>query len=242
MTKPSDPYSRVYWRIVDDDRFADIYGNDSHLASWLRLLIGADQSWPASAPLPASVKRASVRALSGCGLVELRPGSMYRIHGLDAERGRRQSQAEAAASARWSGSNADRMRQHPESNAQGMPRRDEPSKAEPSRADDAPADAFSDYYALTVRYPRGRTDEWLRELVGEFGDRDVGSALAAEWKRSSDLKTFLSRTDARLRTDARRAEQERTKPKPKATVSPEEAARLKAESEEIIQDLMRVEA
>ena len=102
MTKAQDPYSRVYWRIVDDDRFAAVYGNDHHLAAWLRLLLGADQAWPASASLPASVRRASVAALTNCGLIESRTSGMYRIHGLDAERSRRQSSAAAAASARWS--------------------------------------------------------------------------------------------------------------------------------------------
>lgn len=125
MTKAVDPYSRVYWRIVDDERFATIYGSDAHLASWLRLLLGADQAWPASASLPSSVKRSSVTALADCGLVEVRPGGMYRIHGLDAERTRRQSQAETAASVRWTVSNARASREHPVSNTERMPRRDE---------------------------------------------------------------------------------------------------------------------
>ena len=87
------PYSRVYWSVVDDEKFAAIYDDDRHLATWLRLLISADAIWPASPTLPVGVKRGSVKALSEAGLVDLLSGHRYRIHGLDAERGRRKEKA-----------------------------------------------------------------------------------------------------------------------------------------------------
>ena len=86
-------YSRVYWSVVDDPKFVTIYDDDHHFAAWTRLLLIADQSHPASAHLPTNVRRASVRALSEAGLLDLQPGSRYRIHGLDAERGRRREAA-----------------------------------------------------------------------------------------------------------------------------------------------------
>ncbi len=128
MSKASDPYSRVYWRIVDDDRFAAIYGNDHHLSAWLRLLLIADQAWPASANLPASVRPLSLAALSDCGLIEVRPGGLYRVHGLDAERERRSSVGIPGASARWSDGNANASPTHTDRTANAMPdetRRDE---------------------------------------------------------------------------------------------------------------------
>lgn len=85
-------YSRVYWSIIDDPKFATIYDDDHHLAAWLRLLLIADQAHPASAHLPSNVRRASVKALADVGLVDLTAGR-YRIHGLDAERGRRREAA-----------------------------------------------------------------------------------------------------------------------------------------------------
>lgn len=96
-----DPYSRVYWRIRSDDRFDGIYANDRHLATWLRLLIAADAVWPAPADLPRSARQSSVSALVRAGLIELCPGDLYRIHGLNAERMRRQTAGRAGASARW---------------------------------------------------------------------------------------------------------------------------------------------
>lgn len=87
------PYSRVYWQIIDDPKFEFVYDSDAHLATWLRLLLVADQAWPASAPIPATCRKASIRVLVDAGLVDLTNGGRYRIHGLDAERTRRRDAA-----------------------------------------------------------------------------------------------------------------------------------------------------
>ena len=89
MTKPLDPYSRVYWRIAEDPRFAAIYPDERHLGTWLRLLVLADAMYPTAAPVPATARKASVKALVDCGLIELIPGGLYRVHGLASERERR---------------------------------------------------------------------------------------------------------------------------------------------------------
>lgn len=86
------PYSRVYWSIVDDEKFVTVYDNDAHLAAWLRLLLIADQAHPASAHLPTNVRKASVKALANVGLIDV-TGGRYRVRGLDAERRRRRDAA-----------------------------------------------------------------------------------------------------------------------------------------------------
>lgn len=83
------PYSRVYWSIVDDPKFVDVYDNDRRLALWLRLLLIADQAHPASPHVPQGTNRPSLNALVTCGLVSLGTGNRYRITGLDKERARR---------------------------------------------------------------------------------------------------------------------------------------------------------
>ena len=101
------PYSRVYWSIIDDPKFSAIYDDDHHLSAWLRLLLAADQSWPASAHIPAGCQRSSIAALVTAGLID-RAGSRYRVHGLDAERAKRSESGRNAAALRWhSGRNTD---------------------------------------------------------------------------------------------------------------------------------------
>jgi hypothetical protein len=94
------PYSRVYWSIIDDPKFESIYCVDAHLAAWLRLLLIADQAHPASAHLPATLRRPSITALVNVGLVDLLPGGRYRIHGLSAERLHRSAEQRNGGDAR----------------------------------------------------------------------------------------------------------------------------------------------
>jgi hypothetical protein len=90
-----NPYVKVYYSIVDDERFAGVYKDDRALATWLRLLISADASWPASAPIPRWCKPVSLQKLVSSGLVEVQ-ADHYRIHGLDAERDGRHKQVTEA--------------------------------------------------------------------------------------------------------------------------------------------------
>jgi hypothetical protein len=83
------PYCRVYHEIVEDPKFEHVYNDNDHLATWLRLLIGADAAYPSPAVLPRAASMESVEALVDAGLV-LRIGSdHYRITGMEAERLRR---------------------------------------------------------------------------------------------------------------------------------------------------------
>jgi len=91
------------------------------------------------------------------------------------------------------------------------------------------ADILDDWYRLTNRYPTGRTAEWLTELANEFGHDLVGRALADEYALDASLRTVISRTDGRLRHDARQAELERARPKPRKRESEEERASVEAE-------------
>jgi hypothetical protein len=83
------PYSRHYHDLIDDTKFADIYPDDHHYATWSRLLMIADQAWPSSAHLPSTARKASVAKLVEVGLVDVLPNGRFRLHGLEAERQRR---------------------------------------------------------------------------------------------------------------------------------------------------------
>src|SRR5687767_9112879 len=131
MTAQSDPYSRIYWRIVKE--YPDIYNDDRAWAAWTRLLMQADGAYPAPAPLPRRLTTSVLRKLTDSGLVRLTPdGHHYTIRGQDAERRRRSEHARRAAQERWTG-NAPSIA---DSNAPGnadASSHDMPSRAEQSR-------------------------------------------------------------------------------------------------------------
>lgn len=222
MSAERDPYSRVYWSILDDPKFADVVDDDCLLATWVRLLIVADMAWPASAWVPDSVDHDAVIELVEVGLVDRQPGGRFRIHGLDAERERRSSSARNAAASRW---HSDRNATAPKPALLDKPSKDEQSKAEhPAQAREeatAPAgadpDAADTYWSLTGRYPGDKVLAWVDRLAGEYGHAAVSAQLAAAHVEDRDSRTLLGRAEDRLRRDARvldlraqAAERERT--------------------------------
>lgn len=94
-------YCRVYWSIIDDPKFDKVYDSDAHLATWLRLLIIADQAYPQPGHLPLQLSRRSLKVLTDVELVDVLPKGRFRIHGLQSERNARASSARNAAALRW---------------------------------------------------------------------------------------------------------------------------------------------
>jgi hypothetical protein len=134
--KDDRKYSRVYHEAVDDPKFRDIWDNDARLALWLRLLVTADQAWPASATLPRSTRRSPLASLVECGLVDLVNGDRYRIHGLDPERQGRSDAAAYAAQSKWNAiRNAQRIADSiADGNAETMPRLEEKRRDKVAKA------------------------------------------------------------------------------------------------------------
>lgn len=187
MSRNDDPYSRVYWSIVDDERFRDVYDDDACLAAWLRLLMVADAAWPSSAQLPAGLRKRSLAVLVTAGLVELGSGNRYRMHGLDAERERRAKLARESVNHRY-GRSTDEVRtynerstSHGEDALLAEPSRDKPRRDETRRADArAPED---DPYDTSAWAALGREAEQLTgqpyvlaDPFGRMGQKILGLA------------------------------------------------------------------
>lgn len=101
MSAAKDPYVRVFYRIIDDPKFATVYGDDRRLSTWLRLLLTADAMYPATAPVPMGVHRPTLAHLVEVGLVDLLPADRYRVHGMAAVRDAASQQGRDLASMRW---------------------------------------------------------------------------------------------------------------------------------------------
>lgn len=137
MTAQQNPYVRVYYGIVEDPKFVDVIDDKAALGWWLTLLLAADATYPVPANLPLGISKPKLGVLVEAGLVELLPGSRYRIHGLAAEREHRSSIARRGATAlhEQRGSSA---------NAVQYPNRTEPIQSEPRHSSPTPAGAKKD--------------------------------------------------------------------------------------------------
>jgi hypothetical protein len=124
----SEAYSRLYHRFRAE--FPAIYADDRALASWVRLLLVADASWPMRPPVPRSCKAKPLALLVDAGLV-IMDGEAYTVLGLDAERTRRRDAARVGAAQRWQ---SDR---NANASATAMPRRDETSTSIDDRVNGA---------------------------------------------------------------------------------------------------------
>lgn len=101
MTAAKDPYVRVFYRIIDDPKFATVYDDDTRLATWLRLLLTADATYPAPAPLPHGINRKALEELVRVGLVDIGTGHRYRMHGMTAVREAAAEQGRKLAAMRY---------------------------------------------------------------------------------------------------------------------------------------------
>ena len=97
----NDPYSRIYWSVMDDEKFDGIRDDVRMFGAWSLMLVVADMAWPASAFIPPTIPRACVTRLADVSLIDLSAGRRFRVHGLDAEREKRSHSARNAAAVRW---------------------------------------------------------------------------------------------------------------------------------------------
>jgi hypothetical protein len=215
MTAQTDPYVRVYYRIIDDPKFSSVYDNDAALAAWLRLLLAADAMYPAPATIPRAVRPAALKILADAELIDLLPGDRYRMHGLASERERRRDQASNAARERWDRAKgkADAMPEQSDSNAaasgpamHSAPLLSEPSISAPLPSteageewDETVKDGADAYYQVTGRFPTDRILSWINRLTKLYGDDLFSRLLSKCYLEDSDPRTLLGRVEERCK-------------------------------------------
>lgn len=192
-------YSRVYWSIIDDPKFANVYDDDRALAAWLRLLLVADQAWPASAHIPTGTNAKALAILVGAGLVDVGTGRRYRIHGLDKERTARSDTGRNAAAVRWHSERTRSSDAHP---VQDETRRDETSKDETSESR-PPVMTVIDYIEERTGRPYSfgagsKVHETLSADVRDFGATPVLGAMQADSTRHPDIGQLVFRASRLL--------------------------------------------
>lgn len=193
MPRAERPYSRVYWEAVDDPKFSDVWDDDHALATWLRLLVAADQAWPASATIYHGIHKSSLDKLTRCGLVDMQGASRYRIHGLDAEREARSTKARDAVQTRYVRT-TDVTPQGNQPPTKGVPRQEETRREETSTgqhpsapAADDPDDDITTLQKLAESltgtpygFPR---HSGMGEKVGVMVRKHGLGAVEEEWRR-----------------------------------------------------------
>jgi hypothetical protein len=212
------PYVRVYYSVADDERFANVYPDSRILGDWLKLLLGADACYPATAPLPYGIRKASLTVLTDSGLIAVANGR-YSVHGLKAERDGRSEAARESAEARWSRQYGSASAVPPQYDrnapASGLamlaePSLAEPNQTEPSQAITAPEDGPDVWYFVVGRYPNRRDSQalydWLTRLCEDFGVVRLWEVMRMCYAQERNKATLLSRTEAVLSRDAARLE------------------------------------
>lgn len=106
MTRETPPpFVRIYYGKLQKEYPLVLY-DPTALATYVRLLIVADQAWPAKPVLPTATRRADLELLRKGDLVTVGDHDIYTIKGYHKDRAKRQATARANADKRWSKRNA----------------------------------------------------------------------------------------------------------------------------------------
>lgn len=188
-------YSRIYWTIVDDEKFVDVFDDDRQWAAYTRLLMAAEQAYPSPASLPRWLADDVLEVLVERRIIELIRGHKYRIVGLKAERDGRLGGHAIGGKKRSEGAERDEFGRFV--SAPGAGPSDEPANrpAEPANASNGasgtPVPASSGAPASQLRRDEDE-DETSRDETrissdsspGARADRpDIAALRARGWKR-----------------------------------------------------------
>ena len=209
------PYSRVYWSVMDDEKFDGIREDVRLFGSWSLLLVIADMAHPVPAYLPRTVPSTCVSKLAAAGLIDLLAGHRYRVHGLDAERERRRVAATTRSpNGTRTGPKRDLLGQQDETET----RRDRDEAVARDPDDDGRADLEA-YVLVARRAPTARQrkllaellmrhdvngPEWAADIILRHPDDPIGAVIEADkvWR---DERIAAARAAEKPKPKIRRA-------------------------------------
>lgn len=204
MTAQDDPYVRVYYRALTDEKFRGL--SSAAWGHWVRLLVVADGMYPSAAPLPRWVEDGPLAELSAATIVDLLEGDYFLIHGMEPERQRRADAAAYAADVKHHGKDeadrrkaaraagaSDRMQPQPTGRPQqpnrppgaaspllSSPSLSTPIHAVPDARDGEPSEPYRTLEELTGNFPVQRVEpNAIRTLDALCDRRGIPAVLAA---------------------------------------------------------------
>ena len=219
-------YVKVNHSLKDDH--PDIFYSDALFATYVRLRILADSSWPASADIPVQAKKASINTLADRGLIVL-TGYTFRVPDIDAERSARSDAASIAARNRWG--NAD-------GNAPTMPTK---AEADQTRPDQTNFDGREDLEAFLLVTRRAPTPRQRKLLDGLLDRHDLtGPKWAADliMRNPTDPIGAVIEADKAWRAERIAEAQAAEKPNP----TPRRSRGLPQSARDILAELKKQEA
>lgn len=171
------------------DEHPDVFYSDALFATYVRLRMIADASWPASADLPVNARKSSIKTLADKGLIVV-TGYSFRVPDLDDDRAVRSDAASNAARSRWG--NADRIA---DGNALVMPTRAEADQSRPNQLSSDGREDLEAFLLVTRRAPTPRQRKLLDGLL------DRHDLTGAKWAADIILKNPDDPIGAVIRAD-----------------------------------------
>jgi hypothetical protein len=207
----SEPYSRLYWKVMSDEKFDGIREDLRLFGAWSLLLVIADMAYPVPAYIPPTVPRASVRRLVEVGLIDEMPGHRYLVHGLEAERVRRSEAGRAGGKASGRSRSADATNPERTFNERstvvepdkGRDKDEAKTRQSQDTAQDGARDPADVYWQLVGRWPKDGALSWIDGLTEQYGAEPTIAALAAAHLEDKSSNTLIGRTRDRLAAKAR---------------------------------------
>lgn len=213
VSRVERPFVRIYYVDLQRD-YRQILYDPTAFSTYVRLLILADQAWPAMPVLPKAVRRADLAMLTTCGLIATDELGIYTVKGYHKERAERAKKAADAVAQRvdrqgtevrtpvvptYNDSSTTRAQAHGAGVGVGTGTSEEGVQGEEP-------DAANSLFLRTARFPSEKTVEWLNELAEAHSEARLIDAIDSTPLAKRNVKDYLVAIRDQLRAQDHAAE------------------------------------